>query len=497
MNRILEMKDITKSFPGVLALDHVSLELYEGEILALLGENGAGKSTLMKILAGVYAPDSGSISFDGEALEISNPKAMLGKGVAVVYQELNYYNDLSIAENIYISNLPKGKLGGVAYERLYRDTEKILEKVGLRHNPRTQVSQLSLAEKQLLEIAKALSREARILVMDEPTSSLNDTEAQNLFSLLRDMVKNGISVIYISHKMEEIFALSDRVEVLRDGCNIGTVSTKETNVGELVSMMVGRTIKDMFPKEEIPLGETILEARHLKADRVHDVSFSVRAGEIVGFFGLMGAGRTEIMEAVFGKRKLYGGDILVEGKPVIIRKPSDAIRAGVGYVPRERKQEGLVLTGSLGENITYASLKEISRLGFIQTAKEKTAVKGWMEKLSIKAPGRSTCINSLSGGNQQKAVIAKWLQRRPKVLILNEPTRGIDVGAKVEIYNLIEELCKQGLAILVISSEMPEIMGITDRVIVIHEGTIAGECARQDFTQERLMHMAIGGEENE
>lgn len=496
VEKILEMKNITKRFPGVLALDNVSMELYRGEILALLGENGAGKSTLMKILAGAYIPDSGKIYLNGKELEVSSPKEMLKKGVAVVYQELNYYNDLSIAENIFIQNLPKGKLGGVDFEQLYKKTETILKKVGLNYDPRTLVSNLSVAEKQMIEIAKAISKEAKVLVMDEPTSSLNEAETENLFALLREMTKNGISVIYISHKMSEIFALTDRVEVLRDGCYVGTVRTNETNVDELVSMMVGRTITDMYPKKEISLGRTILEVKNLRADRINNVSFQIRAGEIVGLFGLMGSGRTEIAEMIFGKKKIHGGTVLIDGEEVHIEKPSDAIKAGIGYVPRERKQEGLVLTASLGENIAYASLKELGKYGFMQRKKEKQTVLGWIEKLRIKAPGWKVCINSLSGGNQQKAVIAKWLQRKPKVLILNEPTRGIDVGAKVEIYRLMEELCQQGMAILVISSEMPEIMGIADKIVIVHEGSIKGECGRQEFSQEKLMHMAIGGTGN-
>lgn len=492
MEAILEMKQISKSFPGVIALNNVSLELYPGEILALLGENGAGKSTLMKILAGAYVPSSGSIYFCGEKLDHIDPRNMLEKGVAVVYQELNYFSDLSIAENIYAGNLPTGPLGNVDFRKMFQDTEKLLEQVGLRHSPRTLVSKLSVAEKQMLEIAKALSKQAKVLVLDEPTSALNDNEVLTLFALLRNMVKDGLSVIYISHKMDEIFSLSDRVQVLRDGCSIGCVNTKEADVGQLVTMMVGRTITDMYPKTAIEPGETVLEVSHLEADGVRDVSFCVRAGEIVGLFGLMGAGRTEIVETIFGKRRRTGGVICVSGTPVQPRKPAEAVRAGIGYVPRERKKDGIVLTSSVGNNITYAYLKALCKLGFVRMSKERKAVDSWIERLRIKTPLAGTCINSLSGGNQQKAVIAKWLQGQPKVMIMNEPTRGVDVGAKVEIYHLMEELCREGMAILMISSEMPEVLGIADRVLVVHEGRLVGECRREDFSQERLMRMAIG-----
>ena len=497
LEKILEMKEITKQFPGVLALDHVSLELNKGEILALLGENGAGKSTLMKILSGAYVPDSGSIYFNGEKLDTGNPRATLKKGIAVVYQELNYYNDLSIAENMFAGELPKNAFGFVEYRKLYRDTEEQLRRVGLNHNPRTLVSKLSIAEKQMVEIAKALSRNARVLVLDEPTSALNNTEVERLFSILKEMTKAGISIIYISHKMEEIFELSDHVEVLRDGRNVGTVVTSETNINELVSMMVGRTITDMYPKTEVEKTGVAFSVEHLEADRVHDVTFNVQAGEIVGLFGLMGSGRTEIVETIFGKRKRLGGTISVNGTPVKINSPKAAIRAGIGYVPRERKSDGLVLSASVSDNITYTCLDSLTRLGFIDFARERGVVREWIDRLNIKTPSPATCINSLSGGNQQKGVIAKWLLSEPKVLILNEPTRGVDVGAKVEIYCLMEELCKQGLAIIMISSEMPEVMGIADRILVVHEGRISGECLREDFSQEKLMFMAIGGNNHE
>lgn len=490
------MKEITKRFPGVLALDHVSLELNRGEILALLGENGAGKSTLMKILSGAYVPDSGSIFFDGEKLDVGSPKSTLEKGIAVVYQELKYYNDLSIAENMFVGDMPVNRLGFVEYQKLYQKTEEQLRRVGLNYNPKTLVAQLSVAEKQMVEIAKALSRNAKVLVLDEPTSALNTTEVEHLFEILREVTRQGISIIYISHKMDEIFELSDRVEVLRDGKNIGTVETDKTNINELVAMMVGRTITDMYPKTDVAKGDVVFAARNLEADRVHSVSFDVRAGEIVGLFGLMGSGRTEIVETIFGKRRRTDGTIMLNGKKIEVNSPRQAIQAGIGYVPRERKSDGLVLSASVSDNITYAYLDQLTRCGFINFKREEGTVRKWIERLNIKTPSAATCIDSLSGGNQQKGVIAKWLLSDPKLLILNEPTRGVDVGAKVEIYTLMEELCRQGLAIIMISSEMPEVMGISDRIVVVHEGRVTGECLREDFSQERLMMMAIGGNQN-
>jgi len=497
MSKLLEMKNIRKCFPGVVALDNVSLDIESGEVLALLGENGAGKSTLMKILSGAYTQDEGEIFLEGEKMECKTPGEIIEKGIAVMYQELNYLNDLSIAENIYLGNLPMTKYGNVDYKELYADVERLMKIVGLERDPRTEAWELSVAEKQMMEIAKVLSKNNKVLVMDEPTAALNETEIQKLFKLIRELTADGKAIIYISHKMDEIFEISDRVEVLRDGKYIGTKRTKETNARELVSMMVGRDIDDMYPKEKIECGDVALKAHKLCGKEISNVSFEVKQGEILGFFGLMGSGRTEIMETIFGVRSLTSGYIEIDGEKVVIKNPEAAIKAGIAYVPRERKSEGLVLEGTVKENMTLAYLKELKASFGLKLKQEKDLVAAWINKLEIKTPSMNAQINSLSGGNQQKVVLAKWLVNRPKVLILNEPTRGVDVGAKVEIYKLIEDLCKEGLAIIMISSETPEIMGISDRILVVCEGRINGECSREEFEQERLMMMAIGGKEDE
>ena len=494
MEKILEMKKIRKSFPGVLALNDVDLDLYSGEVLALLGENGAGKTTLMNILSGAYVPDSGEIYFNGKKLPPNTPGERLEKGIAVIYQELNYFKDLSITENVFIGKLPVTKLGIVDHKKMYEDAKDILASVGLHKDPNIEAGSLSIAEKQLMEIAKALSMQNnKILVMDEPTAALSDTEIKKLFELIRALTAQGKAVIYISHKMNEIFEISNRVQVLRDGEYVGIRTTAETTPSELVSMMVGRTITDMYPKEQIDKGDCRFEVINVCGAQCKDVSFNVHKGEILGVFGLMGAGRTEIMETILGVRKKYSGSIKMDDKPIDIRNPEDAINAKIAYLPRERKADGLVMVSSVKDNMTLSYLQELQGIIGLKLKKEKSVVLEWIKKLSIKTPGINTPISSLSGGNQQKVALAKWMMKEPKLLILNEPTRGVDVGAKVEIYKLIEEFCRAGLAIIMISSETPEIMGIADRIIVIHEGTVAGELLREDFTQEKLMFMAIGG----
>jgi ABC-type sugar transport system ATPase subunit len=497
MAKVLEMKSITKKFPGVLALNQVNLELEKGEILALLGENGAGKSTLIKILACALIPDSGEIYLEGEKITCTTPKEMLEKGIGVMYQELNYLDNLSIAENIFLGNLPINKYLHVDYKKLKKDTSALLDKVGLKKDPFTEVSKLSVAEKQMIEIAKVLSKNNKVLVVDEPTSALNEVEVKTLFKLLKELSAQGNSIIYISHKMDEIFEISDRVQVLRDGEYVGVRKTSETNSKELVSMMVGRTIEDMYPKEEIPQGEVILEVNNLTCVNVQNINLKVRSGEIVGLFGLMGSGRTEIAEGIFGKRRIIDGSVKVNGKRIKLKSPESAIKAEIAYIPRERKNEGLVLSSSVKENMTLAYLKQLQRFLSLKLKEENELVSKWVQKLKIKTPSINTQIESLSGGNQQKVVIGKWLLKKTKVLILNEPTRGIDVGAKVEVYKLIEDLCKNGMAILMISSEMPEIMGISDRIIVVHDGRITGEFNRGEFDQKKVLFTAIGGDKNE
>lgn len=493
MEKVLEMKNITKRFPGVLALDSVELDLHKGEILALLGENGAGKSTLMKILSGAIQYDTGEILLEGKPLVGNTPGDIINQGIAVMYQEINCLEELSIAENIFNGNLPVNRIGNVNYKKLRVDTAKLLLEVGLEKDPLTIVNTLSTAEKQMMEIAKVLSKENKVLVMDEPTSALNDVEVGQLFELITKLADEGKSIIYISHKLDELFAISNRIEVLRDGRYIGTVKTQETTPHQLVSMMVGRDIDDMFPKEDIELGDVVLDVDRLSGSHIIDISFNVRSGEILGMFGLMGAGRTEIVETIFGKRKKTGGSIRLMGKEIKIKNPRAAIKNKIVYVPRERKSEGLCMEGSVKENLTLTYLEELSWLMGLNIKKKRFLVNNWIKKMNIKTSSMDTPISALSGGNQQKVVIAKWLITEPEVLILNEPTRGVDVGAKVEIYKLIEELCKSGLAIIMISSETPEIMGIADRIVTVHEGRVTGELEREAFDQEKLMFMAIGG----
>ena len=491
---LLSMQHISKSYPGVQALDDVSLRLDRGQILALAGENGAGKSTLMKILSGSVTPSGGTILLDGEEVSFSNPRQALDAGISIMYQELNYLNDLSIAENIFVGRLPQnGLLNKIDYSRLHKDCSALLERVGLHHDPFTRVRELSVAEKQLVEIAKAISRSIRILIMDEPTSALNEEETKNLFRIIRELAAQKIAIIYISHRMEEIFEISDRVMVMRDGKYVDDLPTAQTTREELIRLMVGRDIGAMFPARNVTIGEPLMKVEHLCVKKIQDVSFCLREGEVLGIFGLMGAGRTELVESIFGVHKITGGSIEIKGKPVAIHSPEEAIRAGIAYVPSERKQDGLILSHSVKNNMTLANLRKYNRGYAIDSAAETAAARGWVDTLDIKTPGLGAAVDTLSGGNQQKVVIAKWLDTAPQILILNEPTRGVDVGAKVEIYNTLELMCKKKIGVIMISSELPEIMAIADRIIVIHEGRYMGECLKQDISQERLLSMAIGG----
>ena len=495
MSTVLEMRHISKAFPGVLALDDVSLSLQGGEILALLGENGAGKSTLIKILGGAILADHGDIILDEQLLHASTPAEMLEMGIAVMHQELNYLDDLGIAENIFLGHLPVNKLGHVNYKKLRADTRVLLERVGLSKDPMTEVSLLSVAEKQMIEIAKVLSKEnCRVLVMDEPTSALNEAEVGILFKLIHELVETGISIIYISHRIDEIFELSDRIQVLRDGKSVGILKTKETNAGELVTLMVGRKIENLYSRAEIEQGKPILEVEHLYGDKIEDITFMVHEGEVVGLFGLMGAGRTEIVETIFGKRKIHHGTVKIDGKVITQNSPRQAIKSGMAYMPRERKSDGLVMTETVMHNMTLVYIDQLMKIIFLHRKLEKNITTEWISRLRISTPSVNTPILSLSGGNQQKVVLGKWLINQPRIMLLNEPTRGIDVGAKAEIYQLIEHICKMGVAVLIISSETPEIMGISDRILVVREGRIEGEFGREAFDREKIMHKAVRGE---
>lgn len=493
MQTVLRMEHISKAFPGVKALNDVSLSLRRGEVLALVGENGAGKSTLMKILSGAYVADAGEIYIDEQKMNYARPAEAMEAGVRIIYQELNNLPHMSIAENIFLGNWPK-KRGRVDYGRMKRECRALLERVSLDVDPFCELGKLSVAQKQLVEIAKALSGNCKVLVMDEPTSSLNETETQNLFEIIRQLSAEGKAIIYISHRMDEIFAIADTVEVMRDGCLVGVHPMREITRERIIQLMVGREISDMYPKLEVAPGEVALEVRGLTNSVIHDVSFHVRRGEILGLFGLMGAGRTNILEAIFGARKLTAGEIILGQQPVSIHSPAEAMQKGLAYLPSERKLDGLLLDHSVAENIVLASIER--RLGVLRLKlkREMQIAKKWIAELGIKTPKPTSEVQYLSGGNQQKVVLAKALETEPEILLLNEPTRGIDVGAKIEIYNLIERLCQQGKAVVMISSELPEIMGISDRIVVVCEGRVTGELSRADFSSEALMNLAVGGD---
>ncbi|MGH9822701.1 MAG: xylose ABC transporter ATP-binding protein [Blastocatellia bacterium] len=499
---VLEMRDITKIFPGVRALDGVSFDLRAGEIHSLVGENGAGKSTLMKILGGVYPYGTygGQVLIDGATRRFQNVRESERAGIAVIFQELSLVKDLTIGENIFLGREPR-RFGVIRWEELYGNARRILDELRLDLDPHTTVSQLGIGQQQLVEIAKALSQQARILVLDEPTAALTDAEVDILFSILQSLRKRGVGMVYISHKLDEVFRLSDRVTVLRDGRTIETDSADSLSKSRVISLMVGREVGDVFPVSEHKRGDVVFEARHIKAEdplargkySVDDVSFGVRRGEVLGIAGLMGAGRSELLMTIFGAYPgRTGGQVFVDGKAVSLKRPSDAIEHGIGFVTEDRKRFGLVLDQTILNNITLASLKKVSGRFVTNMNAETAAASRLAADLRIKAPSVFSLAGTLSGGNQQKIVIAKWLLTHPRVLFLDEPTRGIDVGAKQEIYAQINRLASAGLAIVVVSSELPEVLGLADRILVLHQGRVTGEFDRADATPERVMACATG-----
>jgi ribose transport system ATP-binding protein len=488
---ILEMKNITKNFPGVKALDDVSIAFKRGQIAGLLGENGAGKSTLIKILSGDYSLEEGEIHIDGEKVHFSNPAESIEKGIRVIYQELNTFDSLTVVENIFAGEVIKDKLGLVRWGKMLRESREILRGLGSELNPSELMENLTVAEKQLVEIAKAIRKKAKILVMDEPTSALPEKDVMNLYKVMRKLRDDGVLIIYISHRMEEIFEITDTVTVLRDSRKIGSAITAETDKKSLVNMIVGRDLSEQYPKKDIKKGPVIFEAKDISyMDKIKDISFSVRAGEIVAFFGLLGAGTHNLFKVLFGDKKKTGGSVFVEGKKVEIGHPYLAKINKLGYIPFDRKMEGVALTMNVRENITSAKVEDLGS-GFVLNKKiEKKDAQEWYQKMKIKAPGIETVTNSLSGGNQQKVVVAKWLARNSKIFLMNEPTRGIDIGSKSEIYEIAEDLCEQGAAVLLVSSELPEILAISDRVIVMRDGHIVDEFVTKETSQEELMHAA-------
>lgn len=490
---LLEMKHITKSFPGVRALDDVSLELERGEVLALVGENGAGKSTLIKILSGAYTQDEGTVYLDGVKREHVTPISAIRDGISVIYQELNNVDQITVAENIFLGCLPRcGPMKIVDYKTLHKKAKEMLDEVGLKIDPFTPLEKLSIAQKQLVEVAKALSKDIKILVMDEPTAALNNQEIEIMFRLIRGLAKKGIAVLYISHRMEEIFELSDRVMVMRDGKSVASMPTAQVDTQRLISLMVGREIHDLYPSRSCKTSDICFSVNELCTERLHEISFDVKAGEVVGLFGLMGCGRTEIARAIFGADRRKKGHMELEGREITPISPFEAKRNGIAYIPADRKKDGLMLVHSVSANMTISVLEKIKKHHLLNKKAEQSLVVEWIHRLAVKTPSPSTVINSLSGGNQQKVVLAKWLATEPKLLILNEPTRGIDVGSKTEIYRLMNELCEQGLGIIMISSDLPEVMGMSDRIVVICDGRVGGVMERDEFTQDAIMAKAIG-----
>jgi ribose transport system ATP-binding protein len=490
---LLEASNVTKIFPGTTALDAAELQLERGEIHAVVGENGAGKSTLMKILSGVYVADEGDIRFEGKLIHPTSPREALELGIAIVHQELSVVPALTVAENIFPGRLPTNALGMVRYKDLFAQAGTILEQLHVAIDPRELVGRLSVANQQLVEIAKVLSHECKVLILDEPTSALTEREAETLFVLLRRLAADGVGILYISHKLNEIFALADRITVLRDGKYIGTRRIAEVSPDDIVRMMVGRDLGDLYPGKSDKRGAPLLEVRHLcLPGQTSANSFTLYRGEILGFAGLIGSGRSELIRAVFGADLRVSGDIFLDGQPVRINTPSDAIRCGLGYLPEDRKISGLFLDMALKLNIEAANLPAVTRMGFIAGGKERRLAADYIERLNISTPGVDQIARRLSGGNQQKALLAKWLAIHPKILMVDEPTRGIDVGAKREIHHLLRQLANEGVGVIVISSELPEVLGMSDRILVMHEGAIAGELDAAGATEEAIMQIASG-----
>lgn len=494
MTPLISVKRLCKSFPGVRALHEIQFDLMAGEVHALMGENGAGKSTLMKILAGVYTRDSGEFLYDGQAVAFTSPREAQDVGVCIIHQELQLMNHLSVAQNMFIGREPRGRLGVFLDEdKMNAQARDILARMHVNIDPRAVVETLTVAKQQMVEIAKALSFESRVLIMDEPTSALNDAEIAELFRIIKELKSRGVGIIYISHKMDELKQIADRVTVMRDGEYVATVTAKDTTVEAIIGMMVGRTLTDVAPPQRAPdKGEVALQVNNLNAGPlVRDVSFALHKGEILGFAGLMGAGRTEVARAVFGADPVESGEIIVRGVKATIRTPSDAVARGIGYLSEDRKRFGLATGMDVESNIVMSNLRKFLSFNvFLRRAKIRKTASHFIKLLAIRTPSATQQVRLLSGGNQQKIVIAKWLERDCDVLFFDEPTRGIDVGAKSEIYKLLRSLAEQGKAIVMISSELPEILRMSDRIVVMCEGRITGELDATEATQESIMQLA-------
>lgn len=488
---MLSVQHVTKKFANVTALDDVSFEIYEGQVHGIVGENGAGKSTLMKILSGVYKKDEGTVIFNGSEMQIKRPLESLHLGLSIIYQEFNLVNSMTVGENIFLGRFHE--IGGL--KKIHQQARELLDSIGSKIDTRMTVEELSVSEKQMVEISKALSFDSKLIIMDEPSTTLTNEEMKRLIQIIHDLRAKGITIIYISHKLDEIFELCDRVTIMRDGHVIDTKVTKELNRVEMIEKMVGRTIENEYPPRAAKVGETILEVKNLNTKKLHDVSFSAKKGEILGLVGLVGAGRTETVRAIFGADKLHSGEVWLEGKKLDIKNPLDAKNYGLGFVPEERKGQGLLLNFDIGTNITMASFEHYTQGGVLNRVAEKEIIERQIKTLGVKTPSADEKIENLSGGNQQKCLIARWLELNPKVLIMDEPTRGIDVGAKYEIYVLMKQIAEAGGTIIMISSELPEVLNMSNRVYVLSDGQIAGEFNPAEVTDAQVMAVALGEEE--
>lgn len=486
---VLSLKNITKRYPGVVAIDNVSIDFYKGEVHALIGENGAGKSTLIKTISGAISPDEGSICFSNKVYSQMTPHLSKNEGVEVIYQEFNLVDSLSAAENICLGE-KTGKL--VDSEQMIKKARNIFKQFNIDIDPNTLVRDLKTGQQQIVEIAKAVSKNVKILVMDEPSAPLSVAEVECMFEIIGKLKEQGVTIIYISHRIEELFRISDRVTVMRDGQYIETKNTKETSRKELIGLMVGRELKESYPSTKNIFNDVILEVKNLSGNGDTDISFKLKKGEILGFAGLLGAGRTELVRVIFGADKKDGGEVLFEGKPIKIKRPQDAIKCGIGLIPEDRKQQGCFLSMDIKRNISFTILKQISKMFIVDIKKENELAEKYSNLLKIKTPSLLQNVINLSGGNQQKVVLAKSLAAESKVLIFDEPTRGIDVGAKQEIYNLMCRLADEGIGIIMISSDMEELLGMSDRIIVLSEGRIAGEVYKPDFKQDYILDLASG-----
>jgi ribose transport system ATP-binding protein len=494
---ILELTGIDKSFPGVKALNNASLNVYPGRVMALLGENGAGKSTLMKVLTGIYSHDSGTIRYHGVETKFKGPKHSQEAGISIIHQELNLLPELTIAENIFLGREIVSSFGRIKWTEMYQQADALLQRLNVKHSSKMQLGMLSLGEQQMVEIAKALSFNSKVIIMDEPTDALTDTETESLFKVIEELRQQGCGIVYISHRLKEIFQICDDITVLRDGEFISQVQVADTNEALLIESMVGRKLEEQYPRVTVESGTACLAVHHLTGSGVYDVSFTLKRGEILGVSGLMGAGRTELMKVLYGALPKESGDVILDGKVINPLSAQEGLALGIAYISEDRKGDGLVLSLSVKENMSLSCLDQLSKGLQIQHKREIHAVDQFIDLFNIKTPSRDQIIGNLSGGNQQKVAIAKGLMSRPNVLILDEPTRGVDVGAKKEIYQLINKFKAEGMSIILVSSEMPEVLGMSDRIIVMHEGHISGEFDAKNVDQEQLMACAVGKKANE